>query len=216
MRNSNTLCLNGQPLKQDLEQRLGQALKIANDASCFTVAEATMGAAKGHHIVFGVIMGTGVGGGIVINGKAHDGKNFVAGEWGHGILHQGGKACYCGKHGCVETYISGTALEERWVESGGMRLALKDIVQKAMKEPDDMTDKWKREFIKNFGTALANIINVLDPDAIVLGGGVSNVPFLYNEGIEAVHKNVFSDFVETLIVQNKLGDSAGVIGVALL
>ncbi len=216
MRNSNTLCLNGRPLKQDLEKRLGQSIKIANDANCFAVAEATMGAAKGHHMVFGVIMGTGVGGGIVINGKAHDGKNFVAGEWGHSVLHPHGKPCYCGKRGCVEAYISGTALEKRWMESGGKKLAMKDIVQKAEQEPDVMTDRWKQEFIENFGIALANIINILDPDAIVLGGGVSNVPFLYNEGIKAVHKNVFSDIVETLIVQNELGDSAGVIGAALL
>ena len=216
MRNSNTLCLNGQPLKQDLEQRLGQSIKIANDANCFAVAEATMGAAKGVHMVFGVIMGTGVGGGIVINGKVHDGKNFVAGEWGHSTLRPDGRPCYCGKRGCVETYISGTALEKLWMESGGKKLALKDIVQKAEQELDAMTDNWKQEFIENFGIALANIINILDPDAIVLGGGVSNVSFLYNEGIKAVHKNVFSDIVETLIVQNELGDSAGVIGAALL
>ena len=216
MRNSNTLCLNEKPLKQDLEKQFNQSIKIANDANCFAVAEATMGAAKGYHMVFGVIMGPGVGGGIVINGKAYDGKNFVAGEWGHSILCPDGKPCYCGRFGCVETYISGTALEKRWMELGGKKLALTDIVQKAQQEPDAMTDKWKHEFIENFGIALGNIINILDPDAIVLGGGVSNVAFLYNEGIKAVHKNVFSDIVETLIVQNELGDSAGVIGAALL
>jgi len=213
IKNSNTQCLIGMPLKEDLEKALGQKVSMENDANCFAMAEAKMGAAKDYDVVFGVIMGTGVGGGIVINKKIHQGRTNIAGEWGHHTLHQNGNKCYCGKNGCVETYISGPALEKRWNELTGKKDSLPQIIQNL---DDDKAIQWKNEFLDNFGTALANVIDILDPDAIVLGGGVSNVSFLYDEGKKAVYDSVFSDLVDTPILKNQLGDSAGVFGASLL
>ena len=213
IKNSNTQCLIGMPLKEDLEKALGQKVSMENDANCFAMAEAKMGAAKDYDVVFGVIMGTGVGGGIVINKKIHHGRTNIAGEWGHHTLHQNGNKCYCGKNGCVETYISGPALEKRWNELTGKKDSLPQIIQNLN---DDKALQWKNEFLHNFGTALANVIDILDPDAIVLGGGVSNVSFLYDEGKKAVYDSVFSDLVDTPILKNQLGDSAGVFGASLL
>jgi len=213
IKNSNTQCLIGMPLKEDLEKALGQKVSMENDANCFAMAEAKMGAAKDYDVVFGVIMGTGVGGGIVINKKIHQGRTNIAGEWGHHTLHQNGNKCYCGKNGCVETYISGPALEKRWNELTGKKDSLPQIIQNL---DDDKAIQWKNEFLHNFGTALANVIDILDPDAIVLGGGVSNVSFLYDEGKKAVYDSVFSDLVDTPILKNQLGDSAGVFGASLL
>jgi len=213
IKNSNTQCLIGMPLKEDLEKALGKKVSMENDANCFAMAEAKMGAAKDYDVVFGVIIGTGVGGGIVINKKIHHGRTNIAGEWGHHILHQNGNKCYCGKNGCVETYISGPALEKRWNELTGKKDSLPQIIQNL---DDDKAIQWKNEFLHNFGTALANVIDILDPDAIVLGGGVSNVSFLYDEGKKAVYDSVFSDLVDTPILKNQLGDSAGVFGASLL
>jgi len=213
IKNSNTQCLIGMPLKEDLEKALGKKVSMENDANCFAMAEAKMGAAKDYDVVFGVIMGTGVGGGIVINKKIHHGRTNIAGEWGHHTLHQNGNKCYCGKNGCVETYISGPALEKRWNELTGKKDLLPQIIQNL---DDDKALQWKNEFLHNFGTALANVIDILDPDAIVLGGGVSNVSFLYDEGKKAVYDSVFSDLVDTPILKNQLGDSAGVFGASLL
>jgi fructokinase len=213
IKNSNTQCLIGMPLKNDLEKILGKKVAMENDANCFAMAEATMGMAVGCNVVFGVIMGTGVGGGIIINGKIHKGRTYIAGEWGHHTLHQNGNKCYCGKSGCVETYISGPALEKRWSQITGKKEPLTAIVQNL-----DSTDgqMWKKEFLDNFGTGLANVIDILDPDAIVLGGGISNIDFLYTDGRDSVYDKVFSDLVDTPILKNKLGDSAGVFGAALL
>lgn len=213
IKNSNTQCLIGMPLKEDLEKALGKKVSMENDANCFAMAEAKMGAAKDYDVVFGVIMGTGVGGGIVINKKIHHGRTNIAGEWGHHTLHQNGNKCYCGKNGCVETYISGPALEKRWNEITGKKDSLAQIIQNI---DDDKAIQWKNEFLHNFGTALANVIDILDPDAIVLGGGVSNVSFLYDEGKKAIYDSVFSDLVDTPILKNQLGDSAGVFGASLL
>jgi len=213
IKNSNTQCLIGMTLKEDLEKALGKKVSMENDANCFAMAEAKMGAAKDYDVVFGVIMGTGVGGGIVINKKIHHGRTNIAGEWGHHTLHQNGNKCYCGKNGCVETYISGPALEKRWNELTGKKDLLPQIIQNL---DDDKALQWKNEFLHNFGTALANVIDILDPDAIVLGGGVSNVSFLYDEGKKAVYDSVFSDLVDTPILKNQLGDSAGVFGASLL
>ncbi len=186
LKNSNTVCLNGKPLKNDLESALDCSIEMENDANCFALAEAALGAAKGYSTVFGVIMGSGVGGGIVFSQRIHRGRLFIAGEWGHITLHPNGLNCYCGRQGCVEKYISGTALEMRWNELGGENLALDQIVSKFDPLPDDRYRKWKTEFLDNFGRALATVINIVDPDAIVLGGGVSNIPFLYNEGSKRV------------------------------
>ncbi|QLH11588.1 sugar kinase [Nitrosarchaeum sp. AC2] len=211
IKNSNTQCLIGQSLKEDLEKKLGQKISMENDANCFAMAESTLGVAKGFDVVFGIIMGTGVGGGIVINGKIHQGRTNIAGEWGHHTLHQNGNNCYCGKKGCVETYISGPALENRWKELTGKSQNMPEILQNI-----DNSKQWKDEFLENFGFGLANVIDILDPDVIVLGGGLSNIDFLYTEGKDSVYQKVFSDLVDTPILQNKLGDSAGVFGAALL
>jgi len=213
IKNSNTQCLIGKPLKDDLEKLLEKKITMENDANCFAMAEARIGAAVGYGVVFGVIMGTGVGGGIVIDGKIHKGRTYIAGEWGHHTLHQNGNKCYCGKLGCVETYISGPALEKRWKELTDKTESLTSIVQNLN---SDEAKKWKKEFLANFGTGLANVIDILDPDVIVIGGGVSNIDFLYTEGRNAVYQQVFSDLVDTPILKNKLGDSAGVFGAALL
>ncbi len=213
IKNSNTQSLIGTSLNQDLEQLLKKKIPIENDANCFAKAESTMGAAKGFGIVFGVIMGTGVGGGIVINGKIHQGRTNIAGEWGHHTLHQNGNVCYCGKNGCVETYISGPALEKQWLELTGISQTVPEILQ----FPEHPKyQQWKNEFLENFGFGLANVIDILDPDVIVLGGGLSNVDFLYFEGKDSVYDKVFSDLVETPILKNSLGDSAGVFGAAVL
>jgi len=211
IKNSNTQCLIGKSLKEDLEKKLGQKISMENDANCFAMAESTLGVAKGFDVVFGIIMGTGVGGGIVINGKIHQGRTNIAGEWGHHTLHQNGNNCYCGKKGCVETYISGPALEKRWKELTGKSQNMPEILQNI-----DNSKQWKDEFLENFGFGLANVIDILDPDVIVLGGGLSNIDFLYTEGRDSVYRKVFSDLVDTPILQNKLGDSAGVFGAALL
>ncbi len=214
IKNSNTCCLIGMPLKEDLEQALKQKIALDNDANCFTIAEATLGAAKEYNVVFGVIMGTGVGGGIVINGNLHRGRTNIAGEWGHHTLRIDGNKCYCGKLGCVETYISGPALEKRWTSITGITEALPLIIKNIDNTKSGL--KWKKEFLENFAIGLANVIDILDPDVIVLGGGVSNIPFLYDEGRDYVYDKVFSDLVETPILKNQLGDSAGVFGASLL
>ena len=211
IKNSNTRCLIGMPLKNDIEKALGHEIVMENDANCFALAESLLGSAKGYDVVFGVIMGTGVGGGIVINGTLHKGSTNIAGEWGHHTLYPNGNGCYCGKQGCVETYISGPALEKRWLELTGKKESLQSIASMA-----SSSAQWKKEFLENFGISLANVIDILDPDAIVLGGGVSNVSFLYDEGKKSVYENVFSDLVDTPILENKLGDSAGVFGACLL
>jgi len=218
IKNSNTQCLIGMPLKADIENILGYKIFMENDANCFALAESLLGSAKGYDTVFGVIMGTGVGGGIVINGTLHKGRTNIAGEWGHHTLHPNGNECYCGKHGCVETYISGPALERRWSEWSGKKKSLQTITQTVYELPAHKAwfKLWKKEFLENFGMALANVIDILDPDVIVLGGGVSNIPFLYDEGKKAVYDKVFSDSIETPILKNSLGDSAGAFGACLL
>lgn len=213
LKNSNTQCLIGMPLKDDLENKFRKKISMENDANCFAMAEATIGVAKNYKVVFGVIMGTGVGGGIVIDGKIHHGRTNIAGEWGHHTLHLNGNRCYCGKQGCVETYLSGPSLEKRWNELTGKNESLSDIIRNF---DSSAFNKWKKEFLDNFGTGLANVIDILDPDAIVIGGGLSNIDFLYSEGIKNVYQKVFSDIVDTPILKNSLGDSAGVFGAAML
>jgi len=213
IKNSNTACLIGKPFQQDLEDKLDHTILMDNDANCFALAEAILGAGQGFNTVFGVIMGTGVGGGIVINKQVHRGAGLIAGEWGHHKIDPNGPKCYCGNRGCVETFISGPALEHQWTSITGKSLTLEKIVN----EKDiPGYNEWKEEFLTHFGLALSNVINILDPDVVVLGGGVSNISFLYSDGLRYVEKYSFSDYPNTPIVQNKLGDSAGVIGAAYL
>ena len=212
IKNSNTQCLIGQDLQNDLKNILHHEVSIENDANCFALAEALLGVGKNSNLVFGIIMGTGVGGGIIINGKIHHGRTNIAGEWGHHCLHSDGNTCYCGNKGCVETYISGPALEKTWLELSNLNQKLPDILQNS-NNPNFLN--WKKMFLDNFGLALANVIDILDPDMIVLGGGLSNIDFLYDEGKNLVYQNVFSDIIDTPIVKNQLGDSAGVFGACL-
>jgi fructokinase len=213
IKNSNTQCLIGKPLKEDLENKLEKKISMENDANCFAIAEATLGAAKNFDFVFGVILGTGVGGGIVVDKKLYPGRTNIGGEWGHHTLHRNGNQCYCGKSGCVETYISGPSLENQWTKLTGNSLPLPEILTDI---DNEIGRKWKDEFLENFGFGLANVIDILDPDAIILGGGLSNIDFLYTEGKESIYSKVFSDFVDTPILKNKLGDSAGVFGACML
>jgi fructokinase len=215
LKNSNTLCLKGKPIQRDLEQRVNHALRLENDANCFALAEAKLGAGKGNRMVFGVIMGTGCGGGLTIDGEVWTGPQAIAGEWGHMSIQPDGPVCYCGQRGCVETFISGGGLENMWRHQYGSNRALPDIVIGYRNgDPDAVT--FMAEFFNHFGRALANVINILDPDVIVLGGGVSNIDEIYTEGIDAVRRHVFTDNLETPIVRHQLGDSAGVIGAALI
>jgi len=213
IKNSNTQCLIGKDLKNDLEKILDQEISIENDANCFALAEARLGAAKNLETVFGVIMGTGVGGGLVIDGKIHSGRTNIAGEWGHHCIKPNGNECYCGRKGCVETYISGPALEKKWNELTNQNISVADIVKNSQ---EDAYKTWKKEFLENFGLSMANVIDIIDPDAIVLGGGLSNISFLYDVGKDLVYENVFSDTVDTPILKNQLGDSAGVFGACLI
>ena len=213
IKNSNTNCLQEMPLKNDIENALGHEVLMENDANCFALAESLLGSAKNQNVVFGVIMGTGVGGGIVINGSIHKGSTNIAGEWGHHTLRPDGNKCFCGKQGCVETYISGPALEKRWLELTGKDQQLESIVQDLS---DEKAKQWKKEFLENFGIGIANVIDILDPDIIVLGGGVSNIPFLYDEGKMMVYDKILGNFTKTPILKNSLGDSAGVFGACLL
>jgi fructokinase len=215
LKNSNTVCMNAQPLKADLERILGRKIEIQNDANCFAMAEALHGAGRGKKLVFGVIMGTGCGGGIVHKGEVITGPQAIAGEWGHMSIDPNGPKCYCGQRGCVETFISGGGLESRYAEQFGRKRPFKKIVQDYF-AGDAKVVEFMEVFFRHFGRSLANLIDVLDPDVVVLGGGVSNFDALYTEGVAAVAKYVFSDCLETPIVKHQLGDSAGVIGAALI
>jgi fructokinase len=215
LKNSNTTCLNGRPLHADLEARLGLPVVLENDANCFALAEARHGAGRGHRLVFGVILGTGIGGGIVVDGQLWSGPQHIAGEWGHHAIDPAGPPCYCGQRGCVETLLAGPALEAAYHEAVGTSAPAAEIAARAGRgEPaaSAVLGRW----LDHFGRALANVVSILDPDVIVLGGGLSNVAALYDRGRAAVARCVFNDELRTPIVPNQLGDSAGVIGAALL
>lgn len=220
MKNSNTTVLNGQPLKRDLEELFELEINMANDANCFAYAEAKLGAVKEHfndpEVVFGVIMGTGVGGGIVINGKLLTGRQGIGGEWGHTFLDDSGGPCYCGNIGCVEKIISGTSLERYYNERSETKRRLKEIVERHKEGLDPLATETINRLMHFFGKGLANVINIIDPTVIVLGGGVGNIDLLYTEGVEMVKKFVFNNRLDTVFLPPKLGDSAGVFGAALL
>lgn len=213
--NSNTQCLNNKPFLKDLEEKLKRKVAIENDANCFAMAEALMGAGKGKELVFGVIMGTGCGGGIVYQGKLFRGLQGISGEWGHMSIDPNGPECYCGKRGCVETFISGGGLEKGYLKLTGVKKTLKEIISE-YRQNEPVAVEFIDDFYSRFGIALANVINIVDPDAVVLGGGVSNVEEIYSKGIEKVKQFVFNDTLETPILKNKTGDSAGVWGAALI
>jgi fructokinase len=216
LKNSNTVCLNGKPVKQDLERMLGREIRMANDANCFALSEAIDGAGAGHAVVFGVILGTGVGGGIVINGQVLGGAQHIAGEWGHNVLEPDGPPCYCGKRGCVETFLSGPGLARDFALAGGdTTIDARAIVELAAKR-DARADVAMQRYLERFGRALSVVVNILDPDAIVLGGGLSNIARLYTEGREQLAKSVFNDELRTALLPHVHGDSSGVRGAAQL
>lgn len=215
MKNCNTVCLNERDLPGDLQRRIGRPVRVENDANCFVLAEATCGAAVGAGVVFGVIMGTGVGGGIVCNGSLLRGAQGIAGEWGHHSIDPDGPDCYCGQKGCVEQYISGPAVERRYHRETNETVAMNEIVARAG-NGETAAGRVMAELLDRFGRALANVVSILDPDVIVLGGGLSNIDQLYEGGRERVARYVFNDELRTPIRRHALGDSAGVIGAALL
>jgi predicted NBD/HSP70 family sugar kinase len=220
IKNANTTALNGQPFNVDLEQKLGVPVRLANDANCFAMAEATLGRVPhvlpNAEVVFGVIMGTGVGGGWVIHGKVINGRQGIGGEWGHNFLDESGGPCYCGRVGCVETVISGPALEKFYEKLTRRHLPLRDIVAAAEKGDDLAATQTMDRLIHFFGKAIAVVINIMDPDAIVLGGGVGNIERLYTDGREEAKKHLFNTRIDTVFLKPELGDSAGVFGAALL
>lgn len=220
IKNSNTTCLNGRPLKGDLEKELSVQLSMANDANCFALAEASMGIANekypGARVVFGVIMGTGVGGGVVVDGKVINGLHGIGGEWGHNFLDESGGSCYCGKTGCVEQVLSGPALEKFYQNISGSKKSLKDIYADSKGNRDAFAARTMERLVTFFGRAISVVINILDPDVIVIGGGVGNIDLIYSEGVAAIQKNIFNNRVDTPILRPKLGDSAGVFGAAYL
>lgn len=195
-------------------------VSVANDANCFALAETRLGVVKQSYpaaqVVFGVIMGTGVGGGLVVNGKGIQGLHGIGGEWGHNYLDDSGGPCYCGKSGCVEKIISGPALEQYYYDLSGIKLSLPEITQRALKSEEDAMKTMQR-LTSFFGKAISVIVNVIDPDVIVIGGGVGRIPELYTEGKQALGKYIFNKgTVHTPIVAPFLGDSAGVFGAAYL
>ena len=221
LRNSNSICLNGKPFKQDLERALGRSVRIANDANCFALSEAVDGAAAGAAVVFGVILGTGVGGGVVVDGKVLTGVNRTAGEWGHNPLpamrddERPGPLCYCGRFGCIETFLSGPGLSAHHQRVNGAALRVEAIVERAS-GGDPVCEATLSRYEERLARALAGVINVLDPDVIVLGGGLSNLDRLYANVPRLLEPHVFSDLVRTRVVKNSHGDSSGVRGAAWL
>jgi len=221
VKNANSTWLIGQPLADDLQRLLGRPVRLANDANCFALSEATDGAAAGAPSVFGVIIGTGTGGGLVVNGRVVTGANAIAGEWGHNPLparrddERPGPKCYCGRRGCVETFLSGPALARDFAQHGGDTATAEEIARRAA-AGDPLSCETLARYEDRMARALGTIINVIDPDVIVLGGGLSNIDRLYENVPKLWAPYVFSDCVITRLVRAKHGDSSGVRGAAWL
>jgi predicted NBD/HSP70 family sugar kinase len=219
IKNSNSQVLNGRPLLRDVQAAVGLPVVIANDANCFALAEGTFGAGRGAEVVAGIILGTGMGGGIVVRGELLEGPQGIAGEWGHLALDPQGPRCSCGQRGCLETFLSGSGMERRYqAETGRLRPA--QAIWAAAEDPahPEHGDAARAcaDYLAWFGRGVASILNVLDPDVVVLGGGLSQVARLYRDGPAAVRAHLFSDELTTPIRPPLLGDAAGVFGAALL
>ena len=216
IRNSNSVMLNGRPLDRDLEEKLGRPVRLANDADCFALSEAVDGAAKDARTVFGVILGTGVGGGLVVGRRVLVGPNRITGEWGHNPLPgaTGSWSCYCGRRDCIELYLSGPALARQYRREAGVDLQADEIVNRT---PDDETAQAVLDrYAARLARALAGVINIVDPDVVVLGGGLSNIDELYVTVPRLWSEWIFSDGVATRLARNRHGDSGGVLGAARL
>lgn len=220
MKNCNSTCLNGMPLAQDLEKTLGMKVVLANDANCFALAETSLGIVKEKHphakVVFGVILGTGVGGGVVVDGKLIQGLHGIGGEWGHNFLHESGGPCYCGRTGCVETILSGPSLEKYYHALSNDQRSLSQIYEAHLGGNNKYATQTIERLTTYFGKAISVVVNIIDPDVIVVGGGVGNIDAIYQEGMESMKQYVFNDYLNTAVVKPKLGDSAGVFGAAFL
>jgi len=221
VKNANSTWLNGRPLDRDLIAALGREVRIANDANCFAVSEATDGAAAGQHVVFGVILGTGCGGGVAIGGRVHEGPNGVAGEWGHNPLpwprpeEYPGPKCYCGKRGCMEMWVSGTGIALDYRTVTGKTLTTQEIVSQFEAGDREATAAMER-FEDRLARGLAQVVNILDPDVIVIGGGVSRVKHIYRELPKKLKAYVFGGEASTPVLPAMYGDSSGVRGAAWL
>ncbi len=213
VQNANTTCLIGKPFQKDLEEALGHQVVMENDANCFVLAEALKGAARGHDLVFGVIMGTGCGGGLCIHGQVRSGSHGIAGEWGHFAVDPNGATCYCGNTGCIETKISGSGVENHFRRKFNTPLSMHQITA-GYRAGDPRCREIFLQFIDDFGRCLGGLVSILDPDVVVLGGGLSNIDELYTLGFQAVRRYAFHDDLKTPVVKNQLGDSAGVFGAA--
>ena len=222
MKNCNSICLNGEALKVDIEKRLGYATRIENDANCFVLSEACYGAAMSAKTVFGVILGTGTGGGIVIDKQLHTGPNRIAGEWGHncipssvrGLIAQD-RQCYCGRTNCNETVLSGRGLKQSHLERSGIELEAVEIASLATNGDVDASETIQT-YCKQLARCLSTVVNLMDPDMIVLGGGLSNISQLYALVPSLMNEHVFTDNMLTLICEPKFGDASGAIGAACL
>ncbi len=221
VKNANSVWLNGKPLASDLPRLLGRPVRFANDANCFALSEATDGAAAGARVVFGVIVGTGTGGGLIVDGQVVVGANAIGGEWGHNPLpwprpgEWPGAACYCGRTGCIETFLSGPGLSRDFEQAGGGRVSAQDI-EAMCNAGDPRATLCLERYEDRFARALASVVNIVDPDVIVLGGGLSNIDRLYSSIPARWARYVFSDVVITRLVRAKHGDSSGVRGAAWL
>ncbi len=218
IKNANSTCLNGRPLREDLERRLTRPVRLANDANCFALSEAVDGAGAKHRVVFGVILGTGVGGGVIIERKPLTGLNAIAGEWGHNPLpdpadtERPGPKCYCGRRGCIESWLSGPGMAADHARAAGITMTAKEIAGSDAPE----AAKTRARYAHRLARALAVVINVLDPDCIVLGGGLSQEKRLYERVTELWDAWVFSDRVDTPLLPPVHGDSGGTRGAAWL
>jgi fructokinase len=221
VRNANSTWLNGRPFHSDIQARLQWPVAVANDGNCFAVSEAADGAAKGCRVVFGVILGTGTGGGVVIDGKPLLGRNAIAGEWGHNPLpwpdacETPGPECYCGKRGCIETFLSGPALEKQYLNLSGNKIDAKSIAALAI-AGEEAARSALSAYALRLAKALATVINILDPDVIVFGGGLSNIAALIEGAAAELHPWLFTDCFDTQLKMNAWGDSSGVRGAARL
>lgn len=213
VQNANTTCLNGMPIQRDLESLVMRKTEVQNDANCFTLAESLAGSGNGYSFVFGIIMGTGCGGGICIDGKIRKGPHSIAGEWGHFSVDPQGVDCYCGNRGCIETKISGGGVESAYLKKYGKHMAMTEIAEMYRNGEESCVSTFN-DFIDDFGRCLGGLISIIDPDAVVIGGGLSNIPELYTEGYKSIARYSFHNKIRTPVLKNKLGDSAGVFGAA--